>query len=109
MMYMATRMKSKPRVGSVLTRCRLLRVCALVGVLLATCPTFAQEDWKVDLEIYGWLPTIDNTLNNGFEYEITSEDLLKDIDLFLMTAGRIRKNHWSFALDLVYAGAMFRW
>jgi hypothetical protein len=80
-----------------------MRLYVMTCMLLLACPTMAEDHWRGDLQIYGWVPTIDNTLNNGLEYEITSEDLLKDIDLFLMTAGRIRKNRCSFALDLVYA------
>ena len=92
----------KSLLGPILSRCRLMWLCTLVGALLAAPNTFAEEDWKVDLQIYGWVPTNDIKLNNGFEYEITGEDILKDIDIFLMTAGRIRKDRWSFAFDLVY-------
>ena len=74
----------------------------MAGLLLAACPTLAEGDWKGDLQIYGWIPQNDIKLNNGFEYEISRQDILEDIDIFLMTAGRLRKDRWSFALDLVY-------
>jgi hypothetical protein len=82
--------------------CRLMRVCAMAGSLLAAGPTLAEGDWKGDLQIYGWIPQNDIKLNNGFEYEISRQDILEDIDIFLMTTGRLRRDRWSFALDLVY-------
>ena len=82
--------------------CRLMRVCALAGILLAACPTLAERDWKGDLQVYGWIPRNDIKLNNGIEYEISRQDILEDIDIFLMTTGRLRRDRWSFALDLIY-------
>ena len=78
------------------------RFCVIVGLLLTSLPTFAEGEWQGDLQIYGWVPQSDIKLNNGIEYEISRQDILEDIDLFLMTAGRIRNDRWSFALDLIY-------
>ena len=100
---MTTMISIKSRLVLILGRCRLLLwMFALAGLLLPASPTFAEGDWKGDLQIYGWIPENDIKLNNGYEYKITRNDILEDIDIFLMTAGRLRKDRWSFALDLVY-------
>jgi hypothetical protein len=58
--------------------------------------------WGADLEIYLWLPNNDIELVNGTRFEITMDDILSDLDMFAMAAGRIRRGRWSFAADVIY-------
>ena len=79
-------------------------MCAVaLAALLHTANAAADTGgWGADLEIYGWLPNNEIELENGRQFEITRDDILSDLDIFAMAAGRISKGRWSVAADLVY-------
>jgi len=69
-----------------------------------------NSEWKHQLMIYGWLPTIDGTVTyqipdpepgEGEEVESSTAD---KIDLFFMGTYRAEKDKFSIILDAVYLG-----
>jgi hypothetical protein len=70
--------------------------------MCAATATAQQDDWGADLEVYGWLPVIDNEAANGTKFKITRDDILSDLDMAVMLAGRIRKGRWSLVSDVIY-------
>lgn len=82
---------------------------ALLGVLVGSVPGMAAdaeapagEEWQFAAEIYAWLPTIDNTDQNGHKSKITIDDILKNLEFTAMGLGGARKGKWSFFADAVY-------
>jgi hypothetical protein len=74
-----------------------LFLCSMVSVAEDT-----QRDWSADLEVYGWLPNIELESEDGSKSKITRDDILKDLDLAAMWAGRVRKGRWSISSDFIY-------
>ncbi len=98
-------MKAKPEGGNNLNRAQHLRagyIAAVAVLMCAATATAQQDDWGGDLQIYGWLPVIDNQAADGSQFKITREDILSDLDVAMMAAGRVNRGRWSLATDLIY-------
>ncbi len=73
-------------------------------------PVVVEESsaWEQKLTIYGWLPTFDGTLTfdvpdsiGGGEGE-TDGSLIDSLDATFMAAYEVRKDKWSFLIDMIY-------
>ena len=87
--------------GELVTPGRLLALGALFGSLLFANPVAAEEGWGVDLQVYGWLPTLE-TKSSGQDNEISRQDVIENLDMALMAAVRARKGKWSLVSDFIY-------
>lgn len=76
--------------------------CAMVGAMLLSVMAVAEDEWGADLEIYGWLPILDVELADGSKFKITRDDILSDVDVVGMAAGRLRNGRWSLTSDFIY-------
>ena len=63
------------------------------------------SSWEQSITIYGWVPSFDGTL----KYTIPGDgggdaetDWLDKIDLFIMANYEVRKDKWSFLMDMIY-------
>lgn len=76
-------------------------------VAVEPVPMVTEENnkWQQSIAIYGWLPSLDGTLN----YNIPGDDpatgesnIIDKIDSVFMGAYSVRKNKWSFLTDVIY-------
>ena len=79
----------------------------LAGLVLSSTVLYANEssEWKQDLTIYGWLPTLDGTLTfpvPGEPDESTDSNAIDSLDSVFMGSYEARKNEWSFLADIIY-------
>jgi hypothetical protein len=81
---------------------RLTLASVITGWLLLAGTAAAEDDWGFDLELYGWLPTIEIELEDGTKDEITRHDILDDFDIAALWAMRVRKGPWSLTSDFIY-------
>jgi len=70
--------------------------------------TASADQWQYNLAIYGWLPSIDGTLNynvppdSGGSVSVDASDILENLNFVFMGAFESRYNKISFAADLIY-------
>lgn len=81
---------------------KLVTAGILVGSLLFAQGVVAEDDWGLDLEVYGWLPIIEFESETGEKGKITRDDLLDNLDLAGFWAARVHKGKWSLSSDFVY-------
>ena len=93
---------------------RIIRATS-IGIifwLMAAIPVTASEKapadtWQFNLMLYGWLPSVDGTLNygdpgSGTGTSVDASTLIDDIQGLFMGAFEARRNKWSFYGDVVY-------
>jgi len=61
------------------------------------------EGWRGAVEIYGYLPTIDNEFPDGTKSKLKAKDILKSLDMTFQAIVGLRKDKWLFALDAFYS------
>ncbi len=61
-----------------------------------------QDNWEYAIEAYVWMPKIEGTSAGGTDFEISSKDILENLDMALMTTFGARKGKWSFMTDVIY-------
>lgn len=74
----------------------------MAGCLLLAGIAVAEDDWGVDLELYGWFPDIELELEDGSKAEITRQDIIDDLDKAVMWAVRVRQGRWSLTSNFSY-------
>jgi hypothetical protein len=73
---------------------------------VASVLTEENRDWQQRVIVYGWLPTVDGTLNydiggsNAVSIEV--DELIDSLEMTFMAAYEARKNKWSFKADVIY-------
>ena len=89
----------------------LLFMFCWLGTAAAEEGTGAADKWQYELTIYGWLPTIDGSLNYslppsdgnpGTSVSADAGDILDALNFTFMAAGVARYNKLSFGMDLIY-------
>jgi len=78
------------------------RVGIFAGFLLFAAGSVADEDWKFDLEAYGWLPIIEFETETGQKDKITRDDIVSNLDIAAMWNANLRKGRWSLNADFIY-------
>ena len=83
------------------------KVCLALSFLLLGGSLYANEseNWKQDLTIYGWLPTLDGTLKfkvPSAPDESADANAIDSLDTVFMGSYEARKNEWSFLADIIY-------
>ncbi len=81
---------------------KLVSTGALSGALLFANIAVAEGDLEFDLEVYGWLPTLDIQAEDGSNFEISREDIVNNLDIAGMAFATLRKDKWVLATDLIY-------
>ncbi len=74
-----------------------------------TAPVFVEESssWEHKLAIYGWLPTFDGTLTYSLPGGGSTESdasVIDELDGVFMGAYELRKDKFSFLVDVIYLG-----
>ena len=74
---------------------------------VAPVPMVVEEssEWKQSLTIYGWLPSLDGTLKYnlpGDDGGTGESDIIDKLDSAFMGSYAVRKNKWSFLVDVIY-------
>ncbi len=59
-------------------------------------------EWQFGIELYSWAPKISVETAAGDEINIHYSDIIKNLDLTLMTTVAARKGKWSFVVDVIY-------
>ena len=59
-------------------------------------------EWQFALELYSWAPKISVETATGDEVNIYYSDIIKNLDLTLMSTVAARKGRWSFLVDIIY-------
>ena len=85
-------------------------VAGLMALLLIFAPhiTSAQssDEWEFGLSIYGWFPDIEGTtsfrVDEGVDFTLPINTILDNLDFTLQGLFEARKDHWGFALDMIY-------
>ncbi len=93
-----------------ITRLAIIGIACLV--LTAAGPSRAAEQpppdtWQFNLLLYGWLPSIDGTLQYGDPAagsgsEVDASTIIDDIQMIFMGGFEARKSKWAFMGDVVY-------
>ena len=73
----------------------------------APVPMAVEEssEWEQSLTIYGWLPSLDGTLKYnlpGDDGGTGESDIISKLDSAFMGSYAVRKNKWSFLVDVIY-------
>jgi hypothetical protein len=99
---------SRVRSRAVILSLMLVSAAAIVAATPARAGESAYDgEWHYNLNVYGWLPGIDGTLN----YDIPGSDdtisvdadaLLENLGFVAMTTFAVQKNKWLVAADLIY-------
>ncbi len=81
---------------------------ALVALaVLGAGPALAQDaGWKYKATFYGWFPGIDSTVDTRFgtvESDVSSSDVLSNLDMAFMGTFAAQNGRWGFAGDLLYS------
>ena len=101
----------KIMIGTLLT-CALATAggdIAAVEEEIVEAPVVVEESsaWEQSLAIYGWLPSLDGTLKyqlpGGSEKE-SDFSAIDNLDAVFMAAYEVRKDKWSFLVDMIYLG-----
>ena len=90
----------------------------IVGTLLAFTLIFAvtahaeeNGEWKNTVYIYGWLPSLNGSMefsvpgNPGEPDQSAESDFLDNIDAVFMASYTLKKDKWSFLADYLYLSA----
>ena len=83
---------------------RISKVAA--AFLVSAGPAAAQDGWSGDARIYGWFPgitTASETSQGPIETEVSTGDLISNLDATFMGAVELRHGPWGFIGDLVYS------
>lgn len=86
---------------------KLFAGIAAGSMLLATAMPAAAEDmnsdkWEFGAEIYLWGAGIGTTTAEGDDIDISFSDLMKNLDMALMTTLVARKDKWTLFSDIIY-------
>lgn len=76
-------------------------------LLATTMPAVSAEDmdsdkWEFGAQIYLWGAGIGVTTQEGDDIDISFSDLMKNLDMALMTTLAARKDKWSLFADIIY-------
>ena len=79
----------------------------LLGMLLSMSTLYANgsDELKQKVMIYGWLPTLDGTMNfnvPGEPGDSVEVSVIDSLDAVFMGSYALRKNEWSFFADMIY-------
>ena len=59
-------------------------------------------EWQFGLELYSWAPKISVETATGDEVNIYYSDIIKNLDLTLMSTVAAKKGRWLFLVDVIY-------
>jgi hypothetical protein len=93
---------------------RALGCSFVVGLAAALAPLAAQaqpanEPWRWELGVYGWLPSVGGSTSfpsagtGGPHIDVTSEDVINALKMVFMGNLEARKGQWGVWSDLAYA------
>ena len=85
----------------------------LAFTLISTATAYAEEngEWKNTVYIYGWLPSLDGSMEfsvpgrPGEPDQSAESDFLDNIDAVFMASYTLKKDKWSFLADYLYLSA----
>src|SRR5690349_18651638 len=85
-------------------------VAALLAIAAFQGTAYGEEEWKLSLTPYIWLPNINGTLKYAIppgggarpEVDTGPNNYLENLSFALMLAGEARKGKWSAFTDLIY-------
>jgi opacity protein-like surface antigen len=100
--------RHKSRAG-MKTLSKLAFIIFLLFVIVASMPASAaaeekaQEDgWQFGASGYMWMSNIGGKTASGDTYELTFDDLMKDLDFTYMGGLEARKGRWHITTDIIY-------
>jgi hypothetical protein len=84
---------------------RSLGITALL--LLIALPVKAEDsinsdEWQFSAEVYLWAASLETTPTGGNTVNIDITDILRDLDMAMMTTLDARKGKWSLVSDIIY-------
>jgi hypothetical protein len=101
--------KNQIRTGSLMIDIRswaIATVCLMFlgvsTVLAQTDSSESQDQWEFAGAIYLWGADINGQTGRGSSVEVTTSDLLDNLEMAFMGAFAARKNNWSLLADVVY-------
>jgi hypothetical protein len=81
---------------------------AVAAVLLAlavpagAADSGSDDDWKFDVGIYAWTPSMEVTPDGGDSVKMSFSDILDNLDMTFMGVFGARKDKWSLLGDVIY-------
>ena len=82
-------------------------VVATIFASLFSHQAVAQDglgSWNYGLEIYGWLPDIEQTTSSGAELNLSIDEILDNLEFTLQGTFTATRGNWSLFADGVYMG-----
>jgi opacity protein-like surface antigen len=79
-----------------------LAIVTATPAIAAAEETAQKDGWQFGANIYLWMPNIGGKTAGGDTFELTFDDILKDLDFVYMGGFEARNGRWHLTTDIIY-------